>query len=537
MTIKKLTLLDCTLRDGGYYNNWDFSKKIIEDYLKAMSAAKIEFIELGFRFYKKDIYLGPCAYTTPFFLESLNIPKNLKIGIMINASDIVSNKLSRADIDHHFFQFSTKNKISFVRFACHLKEIPKIITYCNKLKKMGLIVGINLMQISEINDSDLEKVSKLISNSEIDIFYFADSLGNLEPKDIKHISTIIKKNWKKQIGFHAHDNMGRALMNCVTAVNSGISWIDSTVTGMGRGAGNVQTELALLEFSKFSKKNRNISLLLKLIDETFIPMKNEYKWGSNPYYYLAGQFSIHPTFIQSMQNDLKLNSEEILAAIDNLKKKDGRVFNKSLIETGDNFYHKKSSGTWEPHKVIKGKDVLILGSGPGSIKHAKAIENFIKKKKPYVIALNTQKTIDEKLINLRACCYTLRIMSDTKEFKKISQPLVLPLDSLPLLQKNKYKKIKVYNYGLEIKKDKFEFKKNSTIAPNSLTICYALSIANSGKAKKIFVSGLDGYKISDLRGFEMEETLKIYNELRKKSELIAITPTRYKIKSTSIYAF
>ena len=57
MTIKKLTLLDCTLRDGGYYNNWDFSKKIIEDYLKAMSAAKIEFIELGFRFYKKDIYL------------------------------------------------------------------------------------------------------------------------------------------------------------------------------------------------------------------------------------------------------------------------------------------------------------------------------------------------------------------------------------------------------------------------------------------------------------------------------------------------
>ena len=134
MTTKKITLLDCTLRDGGYYNNWDFSKELIEDYLKAMSA-KIQFIELGFRFLKKDIYLGPCAYTTPYFLESLSIPKNLKIGIMINASDLISNKLSKADIDHHFFQFTKKNKISFVRFACHLKEVEKILPYCNKLKK------------------------------------------------------------------------------------------------------------------------------------------------------------------------------------------------------------------------------------------------------------------------------------------------------------------------------------------------------------------------------------------------------------------
>ena len=69
--MKKFTLLDCTLRDGGYYNNWDFPNELIEDYLKAMAAAKIEFVELGFRFYKKDIYLGPCAYTTLFFLGNV----------------------------------------------------------------------------------------------------------------------------------------------------------------------------------------------------------------------------------------------------------------------------------------------------------------------------------------------------------------------------------------------------------------------------------------------------------------------------------
>ena len=103
-----------------------------------------------------------------------------------------------------------------------------------------------------------------------------------------------------------------------------------TVTGMGRGPGNIQTELAILEFSKYLSKKRDISPLLNLIDKKFLPMKNKYKWGANSYYYLAGQFSIHPTYIQSMLNDLNLSSNEILTAIENLKKKDGRVFNKIL---------------------------------------------------------------------------------------------------------------------------------------------------------------------------------------------------------------
>ena len=536
MNKNKLKILDCTLRDGGYYNNWDFSKDLIEDYLKAMSAAKIEYVELGFRFFKKDIYLGPCAYTTSSFLETLNIPKNLKIGIMINAKDIISNNLSKSEINKIFFEFSKKKKISFIRFACHLSEINKIIPLSNLLNKKGIITAINLMQVSEIRDNEIEKITKLAAKSKLDIFYFADSLGNLEPHNIIHISKLIKKNWKKDIGFHAHDNMGRALINGVTAFNSGINWIDSTVTGMGRGAGNIQTEFALLQFSKYLKKNVDISLLLKLIEVRFNPMKIKYKWGTNPYYYLAGQHKIHPTFIQSMLTELNLEPLEILSAINNLKKRDGKNFNKNLIEVGKNLYQGKASGTWNPYKLIKGKNVLIIGSGPSSLKHSKAIENFIAKNKLFVIALNTQKTINEKLLDLRVSCHTLRIMSDINIFKKITQPLALPLDRLPLNQKEKFKKLKIFNYGLEVKTGKFVFGKKSSIAPNSLTIVYALSIANSGKAKKIFVSGLDGYPMNNPRRHEMDETLKIYLSTKNRSELISITPSLYKIKTSSVYA-
>ena len=536
MKKNKLKILDCTLRDGGYYNNWDFSKELIEDYLHAMSAAKIEFVELGFRFLKKDIYLGPCAYTTPSFLETLNVPKNLKIGIMINAKDITSSNLSKAEIDKYFFEFSKKNKISFVRFACHLDEIQKIIPLCNQLGKKGIITAINLMQISEIKDQDVEKITKHAAKSKLDVFYFADSLGNLEPHNIVHISNLIKKNWKKDIGFHAHDNMSRALINGVAAFNNGINWIDSTVTGMGRGAGNIQTEFALLQFSKYLNKNSDISLLLKLIEKRFSPMKNKYKWGTNPYYYLAGQHKIHPTFIQSMLNDLKLEPTEMLSAIDNLKKGEGKNFDRNLIEVGKKIYKGKTKGTWNPLNLIKRKNVLIIGSGPSSFKHSKAIENFIKKNKPFVIALNTEKTVQEKLVDLRVCCHTLRVMSDVSVFKKITQPLVLPLDRLLVNQKKEFKKLKVYNYGLEVKAGKFAFGEKSSITPNSLTIVYALSIANSGKSKKIYVSGLDGYPIDDPRRHEMDETLKLYLSTKNRSELVSITPTRYKIKSSSVYA-
>ena len=539
MKKNELKILDCTLRDGGYYNNWDFSRELIEEYFKAMVAAKVEYVELGFRFLKKDIYLGPCAYTTSSFLETLSIPKKLKIGIMINAKDIVSNNLSKNEIDKIFFNFPKKNKISFVRFACHLNEIKKMIPICNQLNKKNIITAINLMQISEIPDKQIEDITKVASRSKLDVFYFADSLGNLEPKNIMDISNVIKKNWKKDIGFHAHDNMGRALINGVTAFNNGVKWIDSTVTGMGRGAGNIKTEFALLQFSKYLKKNSDISLLLKVIENRFDPMKQKYHWGTNPYYYLAGQHKIHPTFIQSMLSELKLEPLEMLSAIDNLKSEVGKNFNSNLIEVGKKLYEGKTSGDWSPFNLIKGRDVLIICPGPSSMKHSEAIENFIKQKKPFVIALNVQKHINEKLINLRVSCQTLRIMTDVGIFKKITQPLVLPFDRLPAQQKKnfkKLKKLKIFNYGLEVKPGKFNFGKDSSIAPNSLTIAYALNIANSGRAKKIYVSGLDGFPLEDPRRREMDETLAVYLSLKNKSELISITPTRYKIKSSSVYA-
>lgn len=330
--------------------------------------------------------------------------------------------------------------------------------------------------------------------------------------------------------------MDKAMENAMMALSNGVNWIDSTVLGMGRGPGNVKTENLILELEKRFKRKVNYNGLIKLVENDFILMKNKYGWGSNVYYYLSGLYGIHPSFIQGMLTAKNFSSDEILAVIDNLKTEGGKKFSNDLINTYKQYFVGKGSGKYEPTKNIKNKNVLILGSGPGVKAHKVALENFIKKYKPFVIALNTQNSINSKLINTRAVCNTLRLLTDHKSFKYLPQKLILPYQRLSDLIKDKFKKVKKLDFGVEVRNNTFQFMKSSAIIPNTLAISYALGIANSGKAKKIYIAGFDGYEAEDPKRREMDELFSLYQSLKKKSELESITPTKYKVKSVSVYA-
>ena len=266
-------------------------------------------------------------------------------------------------------------------------------------------------------------------------------------------------------------------------------------------------------------------------------MKNKYNWGSNPYYYLSGIYGIHPTFIQKMLEAKSYRSEEILAVIENLKTSGGKKFSDDLIQTYRQNFYGNSKGTYVPSKNIRNKDVLILGSGPGLKEHKLALEAFIRNFKPFVVALNTTKTINSKLINVRVVCNTLRLLTDHKSFNRLPQKIILPYQRLSSSIKLRLNNIKKLDFGAEIKHNNFKFMKSSAIIPNSLAITYALSIANSGKAKRIFLAGFDGYDADDPRRREIDELLLLYQSLRKKIDLVSITPTKYKVKSRSVYSF
>ena len=158
-----IKLLDCTLRDGGYYNNWDFSPELIKDYLEAMVSIQADYVEIGFRFITNNDFKGGCAFSTDSYIDSLDIPHGLKhkIGVMINGSDILSQGSSKSDIYkvlEKLFAPKKHSPVSLVRIACHLHEFEYCLPAVIWLKDQGYKVGFNLMQIHKANEETIAKL-------------------------------------------------------------------------------------------------------------------------------------------------------------------------------------------------------------------------------------------------------------------------------------------------------------------------------------------------------------------------------------------
>lgn len=528
--------LDCTLRDGGYYNNWDFPLELVNDYLKAMSDINIDFVEIGLRSLKNKNFKGPYAYSTNVFLESLNIPSNLKIGVMINASEIIiNNKFSATVLKKLFVNNSSKSIIKLIRIACHFYEFEEAIKSAKILKKMGYIVGFNLMQIAQCSKKEIISVGEIAQKNKIDVLYFADSLGGMNPTNVSEIVNLLKNNWSGEIGIHTHDNMGLALQNTLKAMDLGVSWLDTTVTGMGRGPGNAKTEELAIHLDSKSGGLTNMTSLFKLINNYFKPLKKQYEWGKNVFYFLSGKYGIHPTYIQKMISDSRYDENDILAVIDKLKNDGRRKFNIDFLNSILNFYSVKASGSWSPKRLLNNKDLLILATGPGVSQHRKAIENYINLKNPIVMALNTQSAIESKFINFRIACHPVRLLADCKIHLSFKQPLITPFSMLPKDVKDVLSKKEILDFGMEVKKNKFQFNLSHCITPNNLVMSYAFAVAASGCVSRILLAGFDGYKDKDPRNKESSDVIKLFSNSKKTPPIVSITPSRYDIECISVY--
>ena len=291
---KSLKILDCTLRDGGYYNNWYFKKELVQNYLSSCDKSKIDIIELGFRFLNFKKGLGPYAFTTERTLNQLIIPKSLKISVMINAADFYGDKEHTEKLLKTVFIKKNLSKISLVRIAINFNSFDKGFYITKFLKEYGYEVGFNLMQAHKKNKDEIRiTVKEIVSWGTVDYLYYADSIGVMDPEYISFISkNFISFSKKTKIGIHAHNNKSLALINSLTAISNNLNIIDSTILGMGRGAGNTPTEALLLELESLGYKYKSSNLLD--IFQYFINLQQKYQWGPNYYYYFAAINNIHP---------------------------------------------------------------------------------------------------------------------------------------------------------------------------------------------------------------------------------------------------
>ena len=534
--MRQINILDCTLRDGGYYNNWDFSKELVIDYLKSIQKSGVTFLELGFRNLPKNKFLGCCGYTTDNFINSLKINDDTKVIVMLNAKDILDNKESDEYLVKKLFKAKSESRVDLVRIAVNYKNALRCKKIIETLNGLGYETALNLMQIALASDEDIEFISAGVNNwNLIKVIYFADTLGNMSHNDIDRIIKALNTNWEGEIGFHSHNNTGQALSNTLYAVKKGIKWVDSTITGMGRGAGNVETEYLLLEAKKENIGDYNPENLINILNKHFYSLKEIYKWGSNFYYYLAAINKIHPTYIQEMLSTDRYNSEDIVNVINILSDENVKnSFSQKNINFAINKNYTSELGEWNAVNRFENKTVLLLAHAPKAKEHKDGIIEFIKSACPTVLSLNHSDTVPDEYVDIYMSCHPTRIMAFAHKEIFYDKPLVLPRNALSKDLLEKFANKKVLDYGLKVEENVIKISSQGCTLPSALVAPYALSIAIAGNARKILLAGFDGYLPNDPRYFEMVE---IFEGIQKQTdiEISAITPTLYPINQKSVY--
>lgn len=531
--INKIRLLDCTLRDGGYYNNWDFNDDLIKEYLHHIEKSNIKDIEIGFRFFDQKYFLGPLAYTTDHFLKKLKIPKKINVCVMVNSGDFLNIKNKKIQ---HLFGKKKNSRVDTIRFATHFREIKDIIPHLKTAFKLKYKVIVNLMQANDRSKKEIQIAVKDLKKANcVSVLYFADSLGKMKPNEISYLFKTAKRYWKNDLGIHTHDNKGLALLNCLEAIKAGVKWIDATILGMGRGAGNIQTEIFVAELASLKNYKYKLDPIYKLSEGLFANLKKKYNWGKSLNYYLAANHNIHPTYIQTLESDPRYSNHKIYEVINYLKNIDAKSYNKEKLKNFLNTEKDNFEGKWNAKNWCKNKNVILIGPGKSVEKYKFDIENVIKIKKMIAVSVNLNNSINKDLISYYIASNENRIMVDINKYSIIKKPIIMPYSRV----KNFFKKFKskyIKDFGLKIEENNLSLNNNFCTLPNSIVFGYAIATCIVGEAKNIYLVGFDGHDLENSLQEEMLNLIKNFKNKFTKLNLVSLTPTIYPITKSSIYA-
>ena len=286
-----IKVLDATIRDGGLCNNFEFTDEFVTELYKTNIKSGIDYMEFGYKASRnlfKENEFGKWKFCKEEDIRAIvgeNV-SDMKIAVMAD--------VGRCDFKTDFLPKS-ESVIDMVRVACYIHQIPAAIEMIEYFHELGYETTCNIMAISQVNLQQVEEALDMLANTSVDVIYLVDSYGSLYPESASALAeTYLAAAQKtgKQVGFHAHNNQNLAFANTIETLSYGVSYLDATALGMGRGAGNCAMEL-LLGFLKNPKYN--LYSLLTFIEKYMLPLKEQgVVWGYDLQYMFTGQLNRHP---------------------------------------------------------------------------------------------------------------------------------------------------------------------------------------------------------------------------------------------------
>jgi 4-hydroxy 2-oxovalerate aldolase len=295
----KIKVLDCTIRDGGLINNHNFDHRFVREVYKALSEAKVDYMEIGYKNSKR--LFDPKEYGLWKFCEDDDIRKVID-GIESETKISVMVDVDRVDVED--IKPRKDSPVAMIRVASYVKDIDKAIYLVNHFADKGYETTVNIMAISRALDNELnEALQQLEKESKAQVIYIVDSFGALYQETteflIKKAKSILKT---KEVGIHAHNNQQLAFGNTIEAIIHDANFVDATIYGLGRAAGNCPLEL-IMGFLKNPKFD--IRPILDVISKEFIPLREKIEWGYIIPYMITGILDEHPRAAMALRNGNK----------------------------------------------------------------------------------------------------------------------------------------------------------------------------------------------------------------------------------------
>ncbi|MBQ2819527.1 MAG: aldolase catalytic domain-containing protein [Clostridia bacterium] len=284
-------VVDATIRDGGLCNNFGFSDEFVSALFRTNVKSGIDYMEFGYRASTKmfdEKEFGKWKFCKEEDLRAIvgDNHTDLKIAVMAD--------VGRCDYKTDFLP-KKDSVIDMVRVACYIHQIPAALEMIEHLHGLGYETACNIMAVSQVSADQIQQSLQMLSQSSVDVIYLVDSYGSLYPENASELAKMYIRaveGTDKKIGFHAHNNQNLAFANTIETMSYGLSYMDATVQGIGRGAGNCSTEL-LLGFLKNPKYN--LYHLLIFIEKYMKPLRESgVKWGYDLQYMFTGMLNRHP---------------------------------------------------------------------------------------------------------------------------------------------------------------------------------------------------------------------------------------------------
>lgn len=525
--MKKISVLDVTLRDGGCVNNFKFGQEYMNQILYGLEESGVDYIELGYI----DQENGSEKETTKFCNEKViedNFLKTKKPGIKY----VAMIDYGRFDIEN--LKQCDGNGIDGIRLAFHKANCFDIINLGRAIIEKGYELFIQPMITMRYSDTELLKLIDSVNRqlSDASGFYIVDSFGEMRSNDINRILHLVDHNLTPSmpIGFHSHNNIQLSYSNAMALLDYSTCRkiiIDSSIMGMGKGAGNLNTELLIEHLNLYYEKEYDISPLLKLMDRVISVIHKEFFWGYAAEYYLSSVNHCTPSYANYFHSKHMLSINEIANLLQKINEEKKISFDQNYAEKLYIKYNEERDYNDEDSLKIlenefRDKNILLIAPGKSIIKAEKTIEKINIRSDVISISLNNEKYNTDYIFITRKERYFEAINNG----KKIITPSNVTRETGNTVYVIDYKK--------------WIIGKNGTKDASGILI---LNLLEKLGTKKIYLAGFDGFSgdVNDnyydksmripISSTEAEERNIFYREyiskLREKIEIEFLTPSQY----------